>query len=52
MYTDMLVPDAKYGTPLQEALMWGNPRVISMLLDKGADPNIQCASFTISRISD
>jgi ankyrin repeat protein len=45
----MSITDGRYGTALQAASYTGNPEVIELLLEKGADVNAQGTSFAIPR---
>jgi ankyrin repeat protein len=40
----------EYGTALQAALFHGSLEIVKLLLDKGADPNAEGASFVILTI--
>jgi hypothetical protein len=48
----MLRAGGKYGTALQAASYTGKLEVVALLLEKGADPNAQCASFMILKMFD
>jgi hypothetical protein len=40
---DMVPTGGIYGTVLQAASAWANPRIIALLLEKGANLNVQGA---------
>jgi hypothetical protein len=48
----ILTAGGKYGAALQAAAFMGFPELVALLLEKGADPNIQGACLVIPRICD
>jgi hypothetical protein len=48
----MVPAGGKYGTALQAASFQGKLEIVGLLLDRGADPNVQGMSFAISTMYD
>jgi hypothetical protein len=48
--TDMLIAGGNKGTAMEAAFINGNLELIKLLVEHGADPNVQSASFQIPRI--
>jgi ankyrin repeat protein len=41
MYGDMVPAGGKYGTALQAAAFRQEPKIVALLLESGADPNVK-----------
>jgi ankyrin repeat protein len=50
--TDMVPAGGRYGTALEEASNQGNLGIVTLLLERGADPNTQRASDVIPSMYD
>jgi hypothetical protein len=48
----MVPAGGEYGTALQAASYQGRLKVVALLLERGANPNVQCASLGIPRMYD